>query len=567
MGKEIVVDADVDSTRVAVIEDGSLAEIYVEKNGGRRVAGSIYKGKVVNVLPGMQAAFVNIGLEKNAFLYVDDVITDVDAFEGDEVYETIKNPSIKDVLKVGQEILVQVVKEPMGTKGARVTTHITLPGRYLVLMPMVDYIGVSRRIESDQERNRLKKLADEVRPNKMGLIVRTVAEGVSRDELAQDMEFLKKIWKKVQSAQKGPAPRLVHKDLSLLYRIVRDILSHDVDKMYINNRSEYEKVLELLDLISPNMKSRVMFYKNREKAIFEQFNIESEIEKALNRKVWLKSGGYLVIDYTEALTSIDVNTGKFVGATNLEDTVLRTNLEAAREIARQLRLRDIGGIIVIDFIDMNSIEHQKQVISTLQEELKKDRTKANVLGLTQLGLVEMTRKKVRQGLKEVLQKVCPYCEGKGRIISEEAMEKKVKRELFKIFSDKKVEAVLLEVHPSVAAAIIGPGGSHLNQLEDRFKRNIYVRGNSDIHPEHLVIKALGEKDKVEALAFPVREGQVIESLVEAPHSSNPDHGITRVDGYVIDVKDAGSLVGERVKVQITKVYRTYARGRLVNGSS
>jgi ribonuclease G len=563
MVKEILVDADSDLTRVAVLEDGNLAEIYVERNFNQRVAGNIYKGKVVNVLPGMQAAFVNIGLEKNAFLYVDDVITDEDPSGDNEVYESVKPPSINDVLKVGQDVLVQVVKEPMGTKGARVTNHITLPGRYLVLMPMVDYIGVSRRIESEQERARLKKLAEEVRTNNMGLIVRTAAEGVTREELAQDIKFLTKLWGNIQSSKKGLAPQLVHKDYSLLYRIVRDMLSIDVDKMHINNRQEYFKVMELLELIAPNMKSRVVTYNNQAEAIFDHFNIEEEIEKALNRKVWLKSGGYLVIDHTEALTSIDVNTGKFVGAINLEDTVLKTNIEAAGEIARQLRLRDIGGIIIIDFIDMDTPEHQKQVISMLEEELKKDRTKANVLGLTQLGLVEMTRKKVRQGLDEVLLKVCPYCEGKGRIVSEETMGKKVEHELYKLFNNKKVEAVLVEVHPTVASVVIGPGGVHLNKLEEKFERNIYIRGNADIHPGEIAVKAVGSKEKAEVLALPVREGQIIESVVEAPHASNPRNGIIRVDGYVIDVEDAGRLAGETAKVQVTKVYRTYARGRLV----
>jgi len=565
MSKEIVVDVDRDQIRVAVLEDKELVELYIEKINNERIVGNIYKGKVANVLPGMQAAFVDIGLEKNSFLYIGDVNTasGPESSEVAEVIEGLKKVSIRDVLKVGQETLVQVVKEPIGSKGARVSTNITLPGRYLVLMPTVDYIGVSRRIEDEEERNRLKALADEIRPPHMGVIVRTVAEGVGKEELKADMEMLMNKWQTILQKQKEcTPPKLIYKEMNLTARIVRDLFTPEVKKFYINSISEYEKVMEHLAFSSPALRDRVSIYRGQED-IFDYFNIESEIERALQRKVWLKCGGYIVIDKTEALTVIDVNTGKFVGSVDLEDTVLKTNMEAAREIARQLRLRDIGGIIIIDFIDMTSQEHQKMVLSALAEELKKDRTKTHILGLTQLGLVEMTRKKVRQSLDEVLEKTCPYCDGKGRILSEDTMAKKVERELSRIFSNRKCEAVLLEVHPLVASVIIGSGGAKLNQLEQKYDKFIYIKGKDGLHPEEIRIKAVGSKTKLENLAMPVKEGQIVDVIIEEIHVINPNDGIARVDGYIIDVEEGANFLGERVKVQITKTYRTYAKGRLI----
>ena len=424
-------------------------------------------------------------------------------------------------------------------------------------MPTVDYIGISRRIENEEERHRLKTLAEKIRPPHMGVIVRTVAEGKDIDELKADMEYLVRLWDNIQKKQKGgKVPRLIYKDMNLLARIVRDIFTPEVNKFYVNTSFGYEKVRELASFISPSLMDRVSLYMGQED-IFEYFNIESETQRALERKVWLKSGGYIVIDHTEALTAIDVNTGKFVGSIDLEDTVVKTNLEAAKEIAKQLRLRDIGGIVIIDFIDMNSQEHKKMVIETLEAELKKDRTKAHVLGITNLGLVEMTRKKVRQSLDEVLEKVCPYCEGRGRILSEDTMAKKVEREIARIFRTRRGEAILLEVHPSVAAVVIGAGGSRLSYLEQRYGKYIFIKGKDDLHPEEIRIKAVGSKAKLENFAMPVREGQTIDVVLEEAHISNPKNGIARVDGYVIDVEDGADYLGLKVKVQINKTYRTY----------
>ncbi len=570
---EILVNVEPGETRAAVLEDGRLVEIYYERPSGQRTVGSIFKGKVENVLPGMQAAFVNIGLEKNAFLYVSDALPAKNVDEESEDHFKVEHErrngklAIEDILKPGQEIMVQVVKEAIGTKGARVTTHCTLPGRFLVLMPTVDYVGVSRRIEGDRERDRLRRIAEKIRPHNVGLIVRTVAEGKSERDLAQDAEFLMRLWKKIQERYRsGPAPKLLHKDMGLIYRIIRDSFTEDVDRFVIDSKQEYDRVLELLDDIAPSLKRRVELFYSGERSIFDLYNLEPEIEKAVKRKVWLKSGGYLVIDRTEALTAVDVNTGKYVGSTDLADTVFRTNLEAAREIARQLRLRDIGGIIIADFIDMESASHRRKVLQTLEEHLKRDRTKTYVLGITQLGLVEITRKKAKQSLDDMLHKPCPYCEGKGRVLSEESVAAKLRREIKALLRRNPEEAILVEVHPSVAALLIGAGGTNLRALENETGKSIYIRGSDQCHIENMVVRAVGTKEDVEAKALPVRPGQVLEVKVEEPHVSNLWDGIARIEGYVLDVEGGAKLVGEKVRVEVTKVHRTYAKAKVVEAT-
>ncbi|HHY14153.1 MAG TPA: TRAM domain-containing protein, partial [Thermoanaerobacterales bacterium] len=323
------------------------------------------------------------------------------------------------------------------------------------------------------------------------------------------------------------------------------------------------KILELLDFIAPHLKDRVIFYHNKQD-IFDYFDIEKEIEKALNRKVWLKCGGYIIIDKTEALTSIDVNTGKYVGRLNLEDTVLKTNLEAAKEIARQLRIRDIGGIIIIDFIDMATSDHQNMVIETLEEELKKDKTKTHILGLTKLGLLEMTRKKEKQDLYSLFLKKCPYCEGKGHILSEETMSKKVEQRLKYIISvNETAEAILVEVHPSVASIVIGLGGSHISHLEEQYNKTIFVKGNMDLHPEDIKIKAIGTKEKLEKIALPVKEGDILDVIIEEPHSTNPTDGIARLEGYIVNIDDAGDKVGKKKTIEIYKTFKTYSKAHII----
>ena len=560
MLKEIVINVGDEETRVAVLEDKVPVEIYIERSLNQRLVGNIFKGQVENVLPGMQAAFVNIGLEKNAFLYVEDALP-ARSPDGNGS-GSVLGANIGDILKQGQDILVQIVKEPIGTKGPRVTTHITLPGRFLVLMPTVDYIGISRRIDSEKERERLKELAARAKPEGMGVIVRTVAEGVLEEEIRQDVLLLFKLWKKILNrSAHGPVPNLVHRDLELVHRILRDVFTGDVDRLTVDSRYEHEKVLDLLDIIGPQLKLKV-FLDDRVN-IFEEYGIQQEIEKLLKRKVWLKCGGYLVIDQAEALTAIDVNTGKYVGTINLEDTVLRTNSEAAREIARQLRLRNIGGIIIVDFIDMTEEAHRQQVLQLLEEEIKKDKTKTNILGITQLGLVEMTRKKVRPSLAEVLQKSCPYCEGRGKVMSEETLGIHFKSQISHMARQTKAETILVEANPVVAARLIGSGGASLRELEQKTGKNLYIRGTAGHHIESVTIRPLQDNEEIQAHTLPVRPGEVLEVKVEEPHISNTNDGIARINGFILDIEGAGTLVGETIAVEVSKVYRTYARARPV----
>jgi len=558
MDKKILVNCDYRATRVALLENGKLVELYIERPLQQRVVGNLYKGVVANVLPGMQSAFIDIGLEKNAFLYVDDLFTDFN----DE------NPppprgGIEKLLKVGEEIMVQVIKEPFGSKGARVTGQITLPGRYLVLVPGADYVGVSRRIESQVERERLRREADKLRPESLGLIVRTVAEGVESDILEQDLQFLVNLWRRItQRFKQKKAPAVIYQDLALTCRIARDHFVEDFSSFLIDNKHEYEKVREIIEYISPHLKPKVKLYREAQ-PIFDRFDVEKEVERALQGQVWLKSGGYLVFDETEALTVVDVNTGRYIGKRNLAETILKTNLEAAEEISRQIRLRDIGGIIIVDFIDMNLEEHRQKVLDKLNESIKNDRTKTYVLGLTSLGLVEMTRKKVRQDLAAVLQQSCPYCNGAGRVLTPIVVSTRIEREMKVLLQHELCQAVLLEMHPEVAAIIIGAAGVNLKKLEEESGKQLFIRGDADIHVEKYRVVAKGTLKEIEALAFPVREGDIVDLLVEGPHSLNPVHGIARLKGFVINVEKAGEKAGQTLRVEITEVNRTYARAVVV----
>ena len=489
--KEIVVDVGTNQTKVALLENKELVEICIERHNSEKIAGNIYKGRVENVLPGMQAAFIDIGIGKNAFLFVKDALPyaycEEDEFTGDT--PTYKEYQIDELLKVGQEIMVQVIKEPIDTKGPRVTTHITLPGRHLVLMPTVEYIGISRRIEEEAERERLRAIIDSLKPRGMGLIVRTAAEGCTAEEFESDISFLRKLWENIKNKQRsGIIPRLVHKDMNVVYRTVRDMLTKDTDKFIINSKEQYEKVLEIVDFISPTMRSKVHYFNNNSD-LFDYYQIESKISKLMNRKVWLKCGGYIVIDQTEALTSIDVNTGKFVGSVDLKDTVLKTNVEAAREIAKQLRLRDIGGIIIIDFIDMPDKEHENVVIEVLKTSLKKDRTRTNVLDMTQLGLLEMTRKKVRQRIESVLLSPCPYCDGEGRILSDDMIIRNVEKEIHKIFAQNDTRAVYIEVNPDIERLMLADITGNLEKMEKMFNKKIYLKSISILHRDEYLVKA------------------------------------------------------------------------------
>jgi len=562
MFKEILINLGEEETRVAVLENRVPVEINIERSPNQRLVGNIYKGRVENVLPGMQAAFVDIGLEKNSFLYIEDAFPEHSAEHGTGHHASIGGANICDLLKRGQDLIVQIAKEPIGTKGARVTANITLPGRYLVLMPTVDYVGISRRIEDEHERERLKEMAARIKPGGMGVIVRTLAEGIDEDELAADADMLANLWRKIfNRSAHGPVPNLLHRDLELVQRILRDSFTPDVDRLTVDSRYEYEKILDLLDIVGPQLKVKV-FLEERNN-IFAEHNIEAELEKALKRRIWLHCGGYIVIDQTEALTVVDVNTGKYVGSTNLEDTVLKTNLEAAVEIVRQLRLRNIGGIIIVDFIDMAQEEHRQQVLEVLGEEIHKDKTKTNILGITQLGLVEMTRKKVRPSLAEVLQKSCPYCEGRGKVLSEETVGINIKQQIYQMARQTGAETILVEANPLVAARLIGSGGVNLRDLENRTGKNLYIRGTAEHHIEAVVMRPLHGQSDIDAHILPVKPGQILEVLVEEPHTNNYDDGIARVNGFVLDIEGAGELVGSTVAVEVDKVFRTYARAKLL----
>ena len=440
MTKRIVVNVIPEEIRMALCEDGRLLEVAIERTQSDSLVGNIYKGRVENVLPGMQAAFINIGNGKNAFLYAGDIFP----------RKSFQRLVAEDNLTVGAEIMIEIVKDAMGTKGPRATTHFSIPGRYVVVMPSVDYVGVSRRIESAEERSRLRSLAEKIRPKGMGVIVRTVAEGRSEEELARDFQYLSNLWNALTAkAKRAKAPFLLYRDADLVVRIIRDHVKDDIDEVIIDNADAHARMVELAKFISPDLVKKIHLYKAKTD-LFTHYAIDDEWNRLADRRVDLKCGGYLVIDRTEALTVIDVNTGRFTGHSNLADTVFRTNMEAAAEIARQLRLRDIGGIIVADFIDMQKEGHKKAILTELEARLKADNTKTNVLGLTELGLVEMTRKKSRQTYESTLYESCPCCGGRGSIQTPATLAISVRRQLRRIAQKHPGVSLCVQLHPRVA---------------------------------------------------------------------------------------------------------------------
>lgn len=561
MGRQIIINSGIREKRAAVLEEGQIEDVFLEQDIYDQIAGNIYRGKVRDVLPGMQAAFVDIGIDRNAFLHINDLYPLLD----EERIELWKNNklSVQEILKPGQEIMVQVIKESIGSKGPKATCKISLPGRYFVLMPFESRINISRKITDTQAREKLKSITTELLKNQFGVIIRTNSVGREKRELEKDLEYLIQIWKSVLKDYQGlKALSLVYRHAGLIMQVVRDYISTDIEKVVIDDEKEYDYIVNLLERIAPNLKNRVYLYE-REIPIFVNYNIERELTKVLNRKVWLNSGGYIIIDKTEALVSIDVNTGKYTGKKNLQETVFRTNLEAAKEIARQLRIRDIGGIIIIDFIDMELKEHQEKVLEVFERELNKDKTKTALLGLTKLGLVEMTRKKVREGFSELMQKECPYCHGSGMVISESSMALKIIRDLIELIARERFSAILLEVHPKVAAVLIGAGGDKLKELEEELNLDIYISGNDELHIEKYNIISKGSKEELVKLALPVREGEEYDLLIEDRQLNNSNYGVSRINGYIILIKEAGSRVGEIVKVRITEISRTYARAEII----
>jgi len=496
MTKELVINTTSHETRVALLENSHIAELYIERTRERGIVGNIYKGRVIRVLPGMQAAFVDIGLEKAAFLYVADVLDEMKAVErfvdeGDngvrlpeeDGREVATLPPIENLLQEGQEVLVQVSKEPIGTKGARITSHISLPGRHLVYMPTVDHIGISRRIENEEEKERLRGIIEAIRPPGSGFIVRTASEGKSEEDLRADRDFLAGLWQDITSIRdSNKAPCLIFSDLDVTSKVLRDILTEDVQRIVVDSRREHDKIIRFIETFIPRLQYAIEHYQGQE-PVFDAFGLEVEIARALGRKVWLKSGGYIIIEQTEALTAIDVNTGRFVGKHNLEDTILKTNLEAVREVAYQLRLRNIGGLIIIDFIDMEKEAHREKVHMALEEALKGDRAKTNILKISELGLVEMTRKRVRENLTRTLCEPCPYCEGKGYVKSRPTMVYEIFRELRREILHRAERQVTLLVHPAVAALICDEERQAVDELERTFGKQIVITARFDFHQE------------------------------------------------------------------------------------
>ena len=497
MYQEIIVNVGRGETRIAILEDHKLVELMVDRGQGGRIVGDIYKGTVGAVLPGMQAAFVDIGQEKSAFLHVSDM-RDLTGEFGDltgegsiEVEDGRRmespNEPIQNLLEKNQEIVCQVTKEPIGTKGPRVTTQISIPGRFLVLVPFSGAVGVSRKIEDTAERDRLKEIAREIRPPWGGLIVRTAAGGVSKRQIKRDLKFLVKLWKKTNAkAERMKAPALVHSEVGMTAGLVRDVFTADVDRLVIDSRQGYKEVSSYLRSVAPELRKRVEYYKEQV-PIFDAYDIEGEIEKSLRRKVYYKKGGYIVIEHTEAMISVDVNTGRYTGKHDQEETILKTNLAAAREIGRQLRLRDLGGIIVIDFIDMASEGNREKVVQELRRVLARDRARSKVFPIGELGLVQMTRQRVRPSLLHQYTDECPCCEGTGQVLSMETIMVMIERAVRRVASSSREKRLVVEVSPEVAVGIMTEEKEVLKSLESDTRRSIEVRDGSDLGREEFRI--------------------------------------------------------------------------------
>ncbi len=473
-------------TRVALLENGQLAEFYLERARERGFVGNIYKGRVVRVLPGMKAAFVEIGLSRTAFLYGGDIcprLIEADDLFGEEIAEkNLRHSSIEDLLKPGQEILVQVVREPVGNKGARLTTNITLPGRYLVFLPTMSHIGVSRKIIEEEERQRLKEKLERLRPPGTGWIIRTVTSEASEEELKAEIDFLLSLWEDIKKrAEKVPAPALIYEEVDISLRAVRDLLVKEVSSLVVDNRQVYEKILSYMDYLAPHLKGCIKLHEGPP-GLFEAYGIEIDFRRLLSRKVWLKSGGFIVIEPCEAFTAIDVNTGRYVGEADLEETVLRTNLEAAKEIAYQLRLRNIGGLIIIDFIDMQKAESRQKVYEALKKYLARDRAKTNVRPMSEFGIIEMTRERRRESLYDVLLEPCPFCHGDGYTRSRRTICYEILRRLEKMGPHVKGKTVIIKVHPHLAEVLTGEEIEFLEEIEEKFGFEVSVNEDQELLP-------------------------------------------------------------------------------------
>ena len=508
MQKEMIVSSNGHETMVAILEDDEVAEVFVERERQRGVVANVYKGRVSKVLPGMQSSFIDIGLARDGFLYVADVVDTMEEFDklesGDEDAggngrdrdRDRPHPKIEELLKEGQEILVQVVKEPLGTKGARLTSHVTMAGRFLVFMPTVDHVGVSRKIESREERSRLRGIVREFRESRGftgGVIIRTAAASRPKEDIVKDLEAFHTIWTEIRrKIESQRAPAVVYREQSLVSKLLRDLLTEEFQAIRIDNEQEYHRVLELVDRIMPNLMPKVKLY-TKSYPIFDEYGVQAEIDKALKSKVWLKSGGSIVINQTEALVAIDVNTGRYVGkksAGRLEDTILKTNLEAVKEIVRQIRLRDLGGIIVLDLIDMEEKKNRQKVLLAVEQELKKDRSPSKALPVSDFGLIIITRKRVKQSLERVLTEPCPYCSGSGVIKSSSTICYEILSEVKKIGPDLNGHRLLLRVNPDIARALKEEENAVLKDLRQSLGKDVTIKADVHLHHEQFDVMAV-----------------------------------------------------------------------------
>ncbi len=503
MDSEILINATRDEVRVGLLDGGQVVEFYVERKREASLVGNIYKGKIVKILPGMQSAFVDIGLEKAAFLYVTDIHAGLEEFapflEEEEKVNALElelvskkgrpDLAIEELIQEGQEILVQASKDPIGGKGARVTSYVTIPGRYLVLMPNVEHIGISRRISDESERARLKTIVENIKPRGYGLIIRTASEASGEEDLKKDLEFLLLLWETVQKKKdRVSAPTLLYSDLDLVFRSVRDLMVQDVKRLVVDSAEEYERIKDFVRTYFEKLLGKIELYEGTE-PIFDAFGIEFDISRALGRKVWLKSGGYIVIDQTEAMTVIDVNTGKFVGKEELEDTILKTNLEAVKEIAYQIRLRNLGGIIIVDFIDMEKYENRDRVFNAFVEAMKKDRAKNTISHISELGLIQMTRKRVRESLGRTFCETCPYCEGKGFVKSPKTLCYEIFRKVTRLAKHGGAR-IIVTAHPSVAELLTDEERAGMEDIENRYSVKVTIKESRSFHQENYEVTVL-----------------------------------------------------------------------------
>ena len=560
--RELLISVDVGEQRVAIVEDDRVAEVYLERPERRSIAGNIYLGTVDNVLPGMEAAFVEIGLEKNGFLYVDEIV--VPELEGKR-----HGKKITDLIARGQQILVQAVKDPMKTKGARLTTEISLPGRFLVFVPQGEGLGVSRRLD-DAERTRLKDIIKKLDVKDGGVIVRTAADGASAEDIERDLVFLQRLWKTIQArAKSAKPPSLVYQEAELPLRIVRDLFAGDFESAQIDHERTFKRIVGYLKKTSPHMLERVHRYKEKT-PLFEGTGVDAEIRSTLNRRVDLPSGGYLIFDYAEAFTVVDVNTGRFVGSRSknstgrLEDTITKNNLEAVKEVVRQLRLRDIGGIIVIDFIDMANPKNRATVEEALRTELERDRTKTYVVEISPLGLVEMTRQNVTDGPREILTKKCPTCAGDGIVVSEASAALEVERRLRTLAPGTPAQAFQVEVNPKTMSLLLGKGGSRLAEIEEASKKRFFLAPKDGVHADHAAVLAEGKLVDLQPPA-PIAEGTEVELKLVELDKHDAAAAVGKLDGIDVVVGGAAKLVGKKAKVRVERVLDGVAYATALNG--